>query len=381
MGGDTLVFDVQGGDNVEVGTVGYLTRGAWTSADSAGGGTQFAQLFMRPVVPETGAGPFDVSFFVVDAAGNRVSAPYDTSFVLVQPTVHDVALGPYTGGSPFDVVYDPVRDRIYMSQADDRRIATFDATTAQPTGTIALPGRPGGLDVTSSGDSIVVALQDSMYLGVVDLTGGSPTVDTVRLSLASLLTVRVGGNVAVVSGVVGAVPRVVTYDLNGGAEQGYPDVLSDGVPWAFAWLARSATGERITVLEDGRCCELRAWMFDAQALSFGPTTPTVAMTFVPTPLSVDRDGGRFLIGTTIYSPALDSIATPIPHAAAFRAVLAADGMSLFVTQRFGFYQVSASDGSVLDAVRLSFIPEGLLVIPDGTRLVVYGANQIAVIRL
>jgi hypothetical protein len=80
-----------------------------------------------------------------------------------------------------EAVYDDARNLLYVSQPASRRVAVVDAATMTETAAIDLPARPASIDLTPSGDTLLVALGGSVYLGVVDVRTAPYTIDTLRV--------------------------------------------------------------------------------------------------------------------------------------------------------------------------------------------------------
>src|SRR6266702_806504 len=76
------------------------------------------------------------------------------------------------GGRVSDVVLDTTRGRLYLSQPDSGRILVLSIGTMTFETPIALSGRPSGMDLSLSGDSLLVGLYSTRELGVGNLVTG-----------------------------------------------------------------------------------------------------------------------------------------------------------------------------------------------------------------
>ncbi|HZS61483.1 MAG TPA: hypothetical protein VFA43_19570 [Gemmatimonadaceae bacterium] len=111
-------------------------------------------------------------------------------------TLHDTTLsvagvGQYTdhpvmsallNGAFHDLVYDPKRNFLYVSQGTQAAVAVISVATMSYAGSIALPAPPWGIDLVPSSDSLVAALANTADLAFVDLTNPAYPVTTSYLS-------------------------------------------------------------------------------------------------------------------------------------------------------------------------------------------------------
>ncbi|HJR67497.1 MAG TPA: hypothetical protein VJ802_13795 [Gemmatimonadaceae bacterium] len=86
-----------------------------------------------------------------------------------------------------EAVYDEARDVLYVSQPASRRVAVVDVSTMTERGAVDLPARPASIDLTPSGDTLLVALEGSVYLGIVDVRTAPYSVDTLRVHYSAAI--------------------------------------------------------------------------------------------------------------------------------------------------------------------------------------------------
>jgi hypothetical protein len=87
------------------------------------------------------------------------------------------------------------------------------------------------------------------------------------------------------------------------------------------------------------------------------------------------------------SAALDSVANVITqdwsneYANAAAAALSPDGLSVYLSTRYGYQKVRLSDGFLLEQVKLEMTPLYLFAVADGSRLIAVGESSVMVIDL
>jgi len=124
---------------------------------------------------------------------------------------------------------------------------------------------------------------------------------------------------------------------------------------------------------------------------YSPTSDTFTATFrlrAVTPRQYSASpSGRFMMGNTIYGAALDSVANVITqdwsneYANAAAAALSPDGLSVYLSTRYGYQKLRLSDGFLLEQVKLEMTPLYLFAVADGSRLIAVGESSVMVIDL
>jgi hypothetical protein len=364
--GETFHVTVSATDDFELAYFGFSLGGGAAVHDSAAAHGRSGFRDLTFVAQPEWAGPIPFSVFVRDAAGKTDTTLVDTILVVLaerRPMTH-VALP----AAPFDLAWDSVRNRAYLSLPSINQIAVLDLTTGTLLPPIDLFGVPLGLDLSPGGDSLVAALRQRQSLAFVDLINGA--VDTARLGIApneGPIHLRVlANNKAVVtigfdgSG-AGASARIV--DLTGGG-----DMLVPGPPMAGGAVARSADRNYLLLIDDGICCNFPTRIYRTATDSFGPAKPTT--NYFAATSSIDRNGTRFLVGRSVFDADLRLLVTIEPPGVWYEAatVLTGDGGAAFVTGPRTFVRARVPSSAVEQRVLVPLPPERLALSPDNATL-------------
>ena len=295
---------------------------------------------------------------------------------------------------PMRVLWDAKRSAVYRLRADPEgentsRIDGVDVSASAPVRPIALPMLPWDFTWSVTGDSLVVTFLGQRTLGIVDLLPPVRSTTTVPLRYDGEIE-RIpsvahasGGRffVALVNGLYwrllevnfGTGAQVIRTDIDGGAD----------VAWNPSLLR----------LPDGRLVigPERETGYVQPRVIYSPTSDTFTPTFrlrAVTPRQYSASpSGRFMMGNTIYGAALDSVANVITqdwsneYANAAAAALSPDGLSVYLSTRYGYQKVRLSDGFLLEQVKLEMTPLYLFAVADGSRLIAVGESSVMVIDL
>ena len=316
-------------------------------------------------------GRVSVSAFAWDAAGKYGVVSKDTVDVVdaVRRPFHELLLM-----SPvYDVASDAKRNQLYLSQPAAQQIAVLDLETRAFQSPIALFGSPWGLDLTLSGDSLLVALRRTHYLAFVNLS--SSVVDTVRLNMPSEqwsgpanLRVMANGNALLTltcDFCSGFRYRVWQYQISTGVAAERTDVpmVTEFVP-----LVRGHDRQRLLALIDNACCPVKGWVYEAENDAFTVMDNTVNRYFPS--VSTDATGSQFLIGASVFDASLRLVAElQAPQYNDGATVIASDGTAAFIAVQHGYVKVRIPDGAVLERVLLPITPHRLLMIADEQTLI------------
>jgi hypothetical protein len=212
---------------------------------------------------------------------------------------------------------------------------------------------PNDVDLTASGDSLVIGLF-GRGLGIVDLTKPTLTLSTLPLTALDSALGQYPARVRVLStghaflSIYGNQPSAYTLldvDLATGAQRVRSDAAVNGVV-GVVHMERSLDRSVLIINEDVPSC-LRRYVAATDAFS-SCVTPWVR-DWQPV---VDGTGQRFAIGTDVYDASLQKLPklgpnlTPgaIPYSA-----LSSDGQSLFeILGPRGIIRLNAGDGRLLD---------------------------------
>jgi hypothetical protein len=375
--GDTLQPQVGAFDNHSVQSVIWEVEPGGVRDSVLGPGGWFVSI---PIRPEWAGQKIQIRLFARDASGlvsDTLIAPLDSLGIypsVTRPTMSTTL----AGEDAEDLVIDQARGALYLMQQLNRgRVSVFSLAERRITETIPLPTGAMDLDLTVSGDSLVLALPYSRGLGIIDLSQSSRTVTLLPLrSLDSTLSqapyqVRVAANGKAYVGLAGpsaAANRLLEVDLGTGAERLLTDAGHNGLTGG-AGFDRSFDR---TVLVLAQRFEDLLQRYDVAADAFGPIQSRVN---VGGPLRIDRTGAHVSVGLDIYDGDLAfqrRVAAPYPGLYVPGAALSPDGEYLYQAIALGgIARTRTSDGVLLDRSPTPFSASGYLrMSPDGTMLVI-----------
>jgi hypothetical protein len=300
--------------------------------------------------------------------------PVDTS-ILAGETV--------LSASAADVVYDAKRNVLYASEPDFSRISVLDLAKLQYRAPISVPGRPADIDLTPGGDSLVVALRNTNYLGFINLKASTPTTDTVRLLAPSPRHLRVMANGKVLvsmtfagSGYGGSIEE---YDLKLKRVKGRTDVGFGGAVTEQVPFAASADRKKLLALIDDSCCPESGYVYDATTDTWSGEVRTINRFFPD--VSASSAGSSFLIGSELFTGSLIRIGDMAPNGyGSGPTAIAPDGASGFFATGSAVATVSFPSGSVVASTALTEAPTRIYVLPSGSAVVVFSASRVRVIK-
>ena len=236
---------------------------------------------------------------------------------------------------------------VYLAQRDARRIAVFSLSTMSVVQTIPLASPPNDLDLLPGGDSLLVALQPTRAVVLIDLTSPEPAVTEIPLTLLDPgqnhvpVYVRVAANRKAFISYVGAMggDRLMELDLVTGAQRIHPDL-----PGVLGTVELERSHDAATIMfANGRLSRYDAAR-DAWTLGASASTDF--------PLSIDADGSTILQNHDVFDATLSRIAT-IPFFCGDPAgsVITPDGsQAWFDVEHRGTLRASISTGALLDRV-------------------------------
>jgi hypothetical protein len=392
--GDILRVTVHATDDSRLSWVGYTVAGTATLQDSVPvTGADTTVIFTLPVTAPM-LGGLSVASFARDAVGKRnYTVPSALTVVNVPAAIADSVTLP---GEVADVVYDAKRNRVYFSIFLTNKVAVINPANGAASAPILLPGAAAGLDLSPSGDSLLVGLGDRSAFAVVNLLTGA--IDTVHLAfdpgyprVVGGLRVAANGKVLVtgiIQGFAGIAGQLATYDLTTHLAQIRTDVGDAGGIDFFTRLARLGDGSRIALVETN-VQPMDGFVYSSAGDSFGPAVP--GLVAFATEVQGSTTGGRFLAGHTVYNQDLTLVSTfvdPIAGAGFTPTALSVDGGKYFVQgalQGLPTYQRrTVAGGGLLDE---AYVPgwkanqvsdRRFLALPDGQTLLVYEGSRSAI---
>lgn len=379
--GDTIRLTLTASDNHFLHEVGYAVGSPAVVADTFDirGTTSFNRV-LEFIVDDSWLGTHAITGWARDASGNVLSTTLATITVLqAAPPPDSVRVG-----APVrDLAYDPKRNILYLSQPSLNRIGavTLDDMVFDPF-LQGLP-TPNGIDVTPSGDTILIAprLSRALYIyDVVRRTRDSVAVDEEpHWSDRGLDNVRVMENgsalVSVTFSGSGFGGTLASVDLSTRAVRSRARV-TEATP-----IARSMNRRRAAVLIDDSCCPLNARVYDAATDQLSSERPTVAYYFPS--ISADSTGQRYLIASTLFTGDLAPIQSyTVTNRSPYHAsVLSPDGARGFFATETGVAMVRLSDGALETTFPLGARPTRLLALPHGRALIAVIDQTVHVIWL
>jgi hypothetical protein len=386
--GDTITLHAYATDNNALGWLVY-SLGAPANVRDSAAVTMASPTYpwdWRIVVPPEWAGTPVMSVYVRDAGGLASAAMNSQPGALrfyprvALPTTAPVQLTTLDRLS--DIAYDAKRDLVYAGIISSNQIAVLSpsAMTVQPP--IMLPGPPAQMDLSLSGDSLLVAIPSQNAVVVVDLTntakppatipftaGASTTPSTTWPFAPSHLRVAANGTMLVLPDhLTHAVDQVVEVNLTTGTQRIRTDAhpLNGTYDW---WGDVERTVDRTHIYMLGSCSS----HYDVSSDTFsqcGPNLPaTGAITF---PMSFDAAGDRITYGDYVLDADVNmlwaptgTVENPPP------AVMAVDGTAEYIATGQSLTMARIADRALIERVPLPLIPNRMLMAPNGKWMLVF----------
>ena len=300
--------------------------------------------------------------------------------------------------------YDAIRGRVYLATSVDSPIVSTPAIgVVRLTPPSLLPGillswSPHGLDLTASGDSLLVVGNDSAgrpRLGIINLTTlVKDSVDTIAFTPALYrypIRVRAMVNNHAFVGVSGSYPgsnpgELVAIDLGTLGQTLRTDAGSSGNIGRAPQLARSRDGRRLLVFssssaaDEGQVYETGT---DSLGVSVAVQVPRVELPAIGgLGVSADSSGSLWLVGNRL----LASDLSPVrifggSQGETLPSVLTDDGRFAYIAESLAVAKFRTADGVKLEEILLPHTPYELLVSRDGTTLIAIGAGGVMVVDL
>ena len=384
--GESIDFTVTPNDNHSLKSLVWEVK-PFGMRDSVESPARGAEVKVRIPVREGWSGPVELRYFVRDATGltsdTLVSA---ASSIAVYPTVQrpvtSFAMADYNEGSEGEVV-DVGRNVAYLMQTGKRRIAVLSLATMQVVSTIPLALSPSDMDLTSGGDSLLVAFPELGALGVINLTKTDRRVellplDPVPIGFPSTSVRNVSEVVALSNGkafVVGHVDFgtrwLIEIDLGTGAQryrgEAGPGSIG-GTQFEGTLLTRSQDAS-VMLVRSLDCLQ----RYDAASDQVSSCARGVTLAAIN---SVDATGQRISIGPDIYDATWRHLrrVEMLPAGAGASSALTVDGRELFLPFGAGVVRSNAIDGRILDRQVPPIIPKRVHATPDGKSMLVVGTS-------
>jgi len=314
--------------------------------------------------------------FAVDSSGNRRQVS-GTITVVDRPRRGVVTAS--LGTAVRDVAVDQKRGRVYLSVPTANAVKVLDLATGTFAADIALPVPPSGIDLSTGGDSLLIAQANGPFVRIISLVTGAQ--DTVRVMPpgdtrpAQNLRVLADNTmlVSITFAGSGYGGSIAEYDLGTGTRRSRVTV-TEAVP-----IARAGNRQRAVAIIDDSCCPLGGMVYDVVTHNWSAERGTVGQYFVN--VSMDFAGSRVLVANTLFNESLTTLGAFNPAGTSQPGVVANDGASAFWSTPTGVSRVRFADGGVQDSYTLGAKPSALFLSPDGLTLVALTSGKVTVIDL
>lgn len=323
----------------------------------------------------------------------RATATGAAAATATLPLVVSADLTVRTGSIPIeaavrDAVYDADRNLLFLAEPTISEIGIFSLATLSyiarlTTGT----NRVTGLDLSGSGDSLLVSLPQSRTVGIVKLRSGLTITDTIRITFDGFqnrrpdqLRVMANGKVMIslTFDGTGFGGQLYEYDLATRAQKQRTEVgLNQSITEA-THLVRSADRRRRLLLIDDSCCPLSRNVYTSATDVFTTLLPTVNQ-FFPS-VSTNADGSRFLINATLFSNTLIQLQQlTVPGHQSEPTAISSDATTGYVAVSAAVQQVRLSDGVVTKSIPTEGTAVRILALPADKGVVIFTPTKVHVV--
>ncbi len=320
-----------------------------------------------------------VTVWARDGAGN-LSAPFRVGgeplrFYRVAPTpaVATANLGFDAGGVPVagrDLAYDAARHRLYATMPT-HQLAIIDLASMTRLAPIALPELPSSLDVTLSGDSLLITHVNLTRLSVVDLqtlallphlpltaTDAAQDGATIAFAASGIRVLANGHAMLKLTYSTSAGHATVDLDLASPVGRVRTEVV-DGIGSAGDWWTRMAlTSDRRRLAILSSCGR---W-YDVDLDAFGACEAIPGFLWGER-TGVDRAGVRVIVGTSVLGPSL-STRQEVVGGDFTSGDLYADGQHALMLRGPSLLKVRLSDGRITAGMYLADHASRVILLPD-----------------
>ena len=375
--GDSIHLAVTASDNRQLRWLVYELTGGAIVRDSVAIADSAVRNFAIevPVPPGLTDNP-KLTVYARDLTGLvSPSATSANGAITTYPMVDRVTRIGAFDGDVTDIVIDDNSEQMFVAQRKERRISIVSMSSLGVVGEIALPSSPWSLDLTTSGDSLVVALFDQRALGIIDLTRSDHPLTILPLATDTTSDrgrpqyVRVAANgkaiVMLNGGRSAPTAQVMEVDLATATQRMRPDAT------AMEGGAISRTGDRSVVVligtrwsgNYGTGCGYRYVAATDTFLGCGSSSNSGD-------LSAATDGSLYLNGYALLSEDLGFLRSlTVTNYANIVGVLAPDARNAYLVGRGSLIKVRTPDGTIVNRTRLP-LSGRTIVTPDGETLLV-----------
>jgi hypothetical protein len=391
--GDSLWFTVNASDNDEVSWFLWELGAPANVRDSVRapvvGGIPY-WFALLPVTPAWVGAPI-LSLRARDASGlesNVLSSTQDSLRfypLLTHPTTAVATGTASTSAFPNlgDLVYDAKRNVFYIVMVSTNEIAVLDVATMTFRTPIKVASPAGGLDLSVSGDSLLVTLPASKSLAVVDLAQPAAPPSTIALSVldtagtsspnSAPMLVRVAANgkaVVTLAYTTRAGDDIVTVDLKTGGQA----IRSDGrKPYAFGVVSAGITPDRSRLLMFDYNCP-RSYVSASD--SFTPCGQQAGLNVRG--FTFDAAGQRYALGNGAYDGDFHLLRmSPLIKAIQPASAISSDGTVLYLGAYQSVRAMRIADGIFTERFDIPLTVDRLFVSPAGDWLMAFQTSAAA----
>ena len=375
--GDSLNFMFIASDNVALRTLVWEVMPAGFRDSLRVSGRSAIPRPTIPIQPDW-IGPIQLRAYARDSVGlvsDTFVSPLDS--LRVHPTLTRPTTAAAVEGEIAELAIDQRRGVIYLAQGYQRRLAVLSTASMTVSATLALPAASADLDLTASGDSLVVAFPSLRALGVIDLRQSPLAVAVLPLTVLDTTidqwpsSVRVAANGKALVLLEGSSPSAFTLievDLATQVQRLRTDA-GDGGNVGVAALERSFDHSAVVLRGNPTLFQ----RYDASSDAFGPLHSVASIGTI----SVDGTGQHVALGADVYDATLGFLRRMhSPFIGWVPTAVSADGQYLYQgVARYGIVRSRVSDGVMLDRSLGPVFTGGLVrMSPDGTMLVIVDSN-------
>jgi hypothetical protein len=278
-------------------------------------------------------------------------------------------------GDMDDMSYDADRRILYIAQPFYKRVAVLDVETMTFSETIPMPSEPAGIDLTPSGDSLLVALWETKSIGVFPLRQPSASPSMVPLTVLDTAgrampdaipapyNIRVsatGVAIIMLTYPTRSGDQVVSLDLRTGAQRIRTDAHET---LGIYQQSTERTFDRSRIAMMARFCSR---IYTAASDSFSPCGAALSGSD-DAGVTFDAAATRATYGALI----LDSRLQVIRIARSGALAMSLDGEFFFEAVEQHVRKVRVSDGIVVERFLVPLTPRQLYVTPDGKWLLAF----------
>ena len=372
--GDTLLVQFNAADNHRLAWIVWEVT-PFGLRDSVSRMARGAEPLVKIPVPDSWSGPFTLRLVARDSSGRETTVESAPDAMQVLPTATATMLVDTIQSDPADMILDIPRDRIYIMQSLQDRVAAFSLTTLQPVWTVPLNGHPRDMDITVDGDLLLVATTIPQ-LTVIDLRQSTITGVEVPLALDPALNQYSSDVAALADGRVlitlGSFSQGITanhmheIDMNSGAQRRRTDVTEDGIVRGST-MRRSDDGRRVFVSSN-----VGARTYDLSTDTFSPEIGQRLTIYS----STDATGSHVAIGLGVFDGNLSPIRTldDLPGETLTASQISPSGANVaHAWQHRGIMVANTSDGRMMYRLTIPFAISQMRFTPDGKVLVGAGS--------